>query len=335
MKMGIVLVLLAALLNASFTLPMKRMQQWSWENIWLMWSLLGLVVLPWFVAIVTVPHLMDGYRQIDLVTLSRVALFGACWGVAQVLFGLSVAQIGMALTFSIVLGISAAVGTVIPFVVLHPALLLTKTGATVGGGVLLVAIGMVFCAMAGQRRQHEVETETRHNQRVPFGTGLALAVVSGLFASFMNLGIAFSDPLLQMAASHGSKLYWCLNAVWLPLLMGGAVPNILYCLYLLWKNGTAGKFKDPKTIAYGSLCLCMAVLWFGSSLLFGLGNFYLGALGPVLGWPIFMSLIVVAASIFGWIAGEWRTVSPKPLRLQLAGVAILSLAIILFSRAGV
>lgn len=55
------------------------------------------------------------------------------WGAAQVLFGLSIESIGVALGFSIVLGVSAAVGALIPFVRLYPALLLQHTGALFSG----------------------------------------------------------------------------------------------------------------------------------------------------------------------------------------------------------
>jgi L-rhamnose-H+ transport protein len=328
---GGVLVLIAALMNASFTLPMKRMTRWSWENIWLVWSLTALLVLPLLAALVTVPNLFAGYSSIDPESILRVVLFGAAWGVAQVLFGLSVAEIGIALTFSLVLGISAAVGTVIPFVRLHPDLLLTHTGFYVWTGVALVSIGMVFCAMAGQQRERESGAIRSANT---FGRGLLLACISGLCASFMNLGISFAAPLLSMAANHGSQPYWQLNAVWLPLLIGGAVPNIAYCLYLLNKQSSASNFTQPGTSSYWLLSILMAVLWFGASLLFGMANFYLGTLGPVLGWPVFMSLIVIAASALGWATGEWRNVSPRPLRLQIVAIAMLVFAVFLFARAG-
>jgi len=82
-----------------------------------------------------------------------VMLFGAGWGVAQVFFGLAVDAIGIALTFSLVLGTSAAVGTLIPLVHLHPERLQTPAGHGVLGGVALVIAGVLVCAIAGRMRE--------------------------------------------------------------------------------------------------------------------------------------------------------------------------------------
>ena len=329
---GGLLVIVAAVANASFALPMKRMPRWSWENIWLVWTVAALLVLPLLAALLTIPGLWAGYGEVQASVILRVAGFGMAWGIAQVLFGLTVAQIGMALTFSIVLGTSAAVGTVVPFVWLHADLLPSLIGRFVVTGVVLVAIGMALCAQAGRLREREqrIVAAGAGSMKV----GLLLAFASGLCAGFMNLGISFAEPLLQMAARHGSQPYWRLNAVWLPLLIGGALPNLLYCSYLLWRRQSMKNFALRGTALYWISCLLMAVLWFGSSLLFGIASFSLGALGPVIGWPVFMSLIVICASFLGWSTGEWRTATRRPLQLQLAGLGMLIAAIVLFSRTG-
>ena len=86
------------------------------------------------------------------------------------------------------------------------------------------------------------------------------------------------------------------------------------------------------TASYLTFSSAMAVLWFGSSILFGVATYYLGTLGTILGWPMFMASIVISASIFGWLAGEWKTASRRPLFTQWAGISVLTLAIILLSR---
>ena len=334
LKTGSLLVVVAGIMNGSFALPMKRMTRWAWENIWLIWSLGALVVFPLLATFYTVPNLLAGYGEVAPSIILRVALFGAAWGVAQVLFGLSVAAIGMALTFSLVLGISAALGTVIPFVRIHADLLLTKTGAIIFSGIALLAAGMALCALAGQQRERMLGQNAGTANRGSFRSGLLLAIVSGVCACFMNLGVSFADPILDMAIRHGAAPYWRTNAVWLPLLLGGAVPNVLYSLYLMRKQHSAGKYAQPSTSLYWLLTLSMSVLWFGGTTLYGVASVYLGVLGPVLGWPVFMSIIVITASFFGWAAGEWHGTGSRPLRLQLAGIVMLICAVFLFSRAG-
>ncbi len=148
----------------------------------------------------------------------------------------------------------------------------------------------------------------------------------------MNIGISFAAPLLEMAARHGTKPYWSLNAVWLPLLLGGAAPNLAYCGFLFFRRRSLADFGRSETSSYWLFCALMSACWFGSSLAYGVASYYLGSLGPMIGWPVFMSLIVICASALGWISGEWRAATRRPLQLHLAGIALLVLALFCLSR---
>ena len=150
---GLALLLVAGIMNASFTLPMKFTRSWSWENTWLAWSIFALILLPPVVTALTVPHLGDVYRDAGVGSIVLAAAFGVGWGVAQVFFGLAVESIGIALTFSIVLGISAAVGSLLPMLHLHSGQMFTAAGGGVIAGVVLVTIGVSICAVAGRRRE--------------------------------------------------------------------------------------------------------------------------------------------------------------------------------------
>jgi L-rhamnose-H+ transport protein len=54
---GVAGVLIAGLLNGSFVVPMKKMGGWHWESSWLVFSTVGLLIVPWATAWLTVPHL--------------------------------------------------------------------------------------------------------------------------------------------------------------------------------------------------------------------------------------------------------------------------------------
>jgi L-rhamnose-H+ transport protein len=75
----------------------------------------------------------------------------------------------------------------------------------------------------------------------------------------------------------------------------------------------------------------MAVLWFGSTLLYGLAASQLGTWGPILGWPLFMSLIVITATMLGMFTGEWKDCGVLPIRIQWTGVTVLVLAIFILA----
>lgn len=330
---GLILLLIAGTANGSFTLPMKFTKKWAWENTWLIWSIFALLLLPPAVTFYTVPRVMDCFRDAGSVIVLLVAACGAAWGVAQVFFGLAVDTMGIALTFSIVLGISAAVGSIIPLLRLHEERIFSRGGLGVLLGVALVIVGVVLCAVAGRRREAALGSISTRGQRSPVGRGLIFAIGSGLGAAMVNLGLTFGGPLLQSAQSHGAALVWAPNAVWLPLMLAGAVPNIVYCLYLMRRNRTAGRFSESGTSAYWFCALVMALFWFGSTSLYGVSAGKLGSWGTIIGWPLFMSLIVITASVLGIVTGEWRDTGKVPLRIQLGGVAALILAVFVLSAA--
>ena len=330
---GVLLLVVAGIVNASFSLPMKFTRKWAWENTWLVFSVFGLIALPLVTAPATVPALGSVYREAGGRIIFEVSAFGAGWGVAQVLFGLAIDAIGIALAFSIVLGLSAALGSLIPLIWLHPDKILSPAGFADMGGVLLVVAGVSVCAVAGRMRERLQAAGTNAPRRISVSRGLTFAVVSGICAALMNFGVAFGGPLIAAASAAGAKPQWAINSVWLPLMIAGAVPNILYCIRLLRRDGTSSNFSQNGTGSYWLLALVMAVFWFGSTLMYGVATTKLGALGPVIGWPLFMSLIVITASVLGVLTGEWSNTGAKPLGIQFAGVFILVVAVVVLSRA--
>ena len=50
--LGIFLTFLAGLFAGNCMLPAKFVRHWQWENIWLVFNLVSLVVLPWLFALI-------------------------------------------------------------------------------------------------------------------------------------------------------------------------------------------------------------------------------------------------------------------------------------------
>lgn len=324
--LGLILVCVAGVANATFALPMKYAKRWAWENTWLVWTLFALLVLPAATALASIPSLHSVYRDAGLPAVAAVMACGAGWGLAQVLFGLSIDAIGVGLAFSIVLGVSAAVGSLIPLLRSAPG----SNGAVLPG-IALVLLGVFVCAIAGRQRERAQGALAEKGK--PFAAGLAMALTSGVCAAFMNVGVSLGGPLLASAAAHGAGPQQVVNAVWLPLLAAGAVPNIAYCAFLLSRRQTWKSFRIPNTPFYVVLAAVMAVLWFFSTALYGTATRLLGDLGVVVGWPVFMSLIVVTASLLGLLTGEWKHAGSKPVILQIAGMLILVAAVVALSLA--
>jgi L-rhamnose-H+ transport protein len=322
--LGFSLLFLAGAINGSFTLPMKFTRKWAWENTWAIWTIFALFVFPFLLAYSTVPQLSSAYAQAGAGAVLMVAACGAGWGIAQVLFGLAVEAIGIALTFSIVLGLSAAVGSLIPLVRLHPDKVVSSAGLAVISGVVLVLIGVSICALAGRRREAALGA-TR--ARTSIAKGLVFCTLSGLTAALMNFGLAFGSPILEAAQKNGAPKLWSSNAAFLPLMLAGGVPNLAYCIYLMRKNNTSNRFREVGSGSHWFLAALMAISWFGSTILYGASTTTLGQLGTVLAWPLFMTLIVITATICGVVTGEWKDAGSQPFRMMVSGVGVLIAAI--------
>ena len=323
------LVVLAGLMNATFTLPMKFMRRWAWQTSWSVWTVFALVVLPLLSAEISVPHLWRLYGLAGIRILLPVMMFGLCWGVAQVLFGIAIDRVGLATTFSIVLGTSACLGSILPLFLAGGTSSFAKLALL--SGVAIIAVGLVFCAVAGRGKEHElVPNIGLPGEKSAKGVGIAL--LSGVCASAMNLGLARGENLIQSATRNGAEPLFATNVVWLPLLLGGAIPNLTYCLYLTRRQRTAQEFTAKDSAGYFGLALLMAVLWFGSSTLYGAAVEMWGKAGAENEWPIFMSLIVVFSSILSFITGEWRGVSRKFRFAQCAGLVLLVCGVFAISR---
>ena len=135
---GFVLVLLAALLQGTFVLPMTLVRQWSWEHTWATFSLLGMLVFNWIITLLLVPNIFAVYAASPARDLEVLALFGLGWGVGAILFGLGMDRLGMALGYPIIMGLIASLGALIPLLLFFPHSLLTPKGLVLLAGTVLV-----------------------------------------------------------------------------------------------------------------------------------------------------------------------------------------------------
>src|SRR5487761_2044449 len=114
---GLLLTLVAGVLPGNCMLPMKWAKRWPWENTWLVFSIVSLVILPWALALTLVKDVFAVYAALPLQAYVAPLVFGAGWGIAQVLFGLSISRLGLALGYAIIVGLGALLGTLVPLFV--------------------------------------------------------------------------------------------------------------------------------------------------------------------------------------------------------------------------
>jgi len=324
---GLMLVFVGGILNGSFAAPMKRLSAWRWENTWLVYSLVGLLILPWVIAMATVPHLGGVLQQSSGVVLAKVALFGFAWGIGGLLFGQGIARVGMALGFAVILGITSSFGGLVPLAILHPDQLGTRQGLALIAGTLVVALGLVFLAVAGKRRERERASEAAA-ERSGFGVGLIICILSGVFSSMLTFAFVFGDKLQDLTHQAGATPAMSGNAIWALAVSCGFLPNAAYCIYLLNKSHSWSIYLEKAGGAtYVLGAALMGLLWYSGLVVYGMGTAALGALGKIVGWPVFMSVDIIAGIGWGFLGGEWKGASRTALTYCLIGIAILFLAI--------
>lgn len=150
LPLGIALTLLAGLMSGNCMLPMKFNRKWRWENTWLAFSIVSLIVLPWALAFSLVGHLFETYRALSLVQFAVPVFFGAGWGIAQVLFGISVHRLGLGLAYAIIVGLGAVLGTLVPLFVQHRSQVSGLALFDILTGVSVMVIGIGLSAWVGK-----------------------------------------------------------------------------------------------------------------------------------------------------------------------------------------
>jgi L-rhamnose-H+ transport protein len=323
------LALGAGVLNGSFATPTRFMTRWKWENVWGLWALLALFVFPWLVAFATIPHLLAVYHAVEVChALLLVLVFGAIYGIAAICFGLGIEMIGISLNFAIALGTATVLGSAIPFLWFHSASVFTRRGFVIEAGILLILIGIILCGIAGHSKERD---QAKHSNRTEgprsskFAKGLALAVIAGVGSALQNLGLAFGVPLIHRAADLGASQAYQANVIWAPLLSASLIPYLIFCARLWKRNKSWSFFFAPRTAAYWFFGAFMAALWFSSLVIYGAAAARMTDLGPVLGWPLFMSAIILTSNVWGLTLGEWKGAGRASMITMFAGLAGLIL----------
>ena len=324
--MGYLLVIAAGILQGAFILPMKSTKKWNWENTWFVYALTGFLIGPWLFLLLTIPHPISVLTTTSLRSLALVEGFGLGWGVGATTFGLGVKRLGMALGYTIIIGLAATAGALIPMVVRAPEKLIQPQGLLMLTALVLVLIGLALGAWGGRLREPEHDSPN-NDTGSSFAAGLAICVVSGLLSSCANLGFAFGGEYVRRAMELGASESVAGNSIWAPLTLPLFICNAAYCTWLMRKNKTGGLLLLKGTHYYWALAALMGFMWIGGFFLYAPGTRWLGSLGTSVGWAVMMSTMVITANVLGFISGEWKSASRKAYRLAVAGVVFLILAI--------
>ena len=113
------------------------------------------------------------------------------------------------------------------------------------------------------------------------------------------------------------------NTLWLPIFLFGFVPTLVYCIYLFVRNGSWRAFAQPATVPNWFIGMLMGLLFVTGLSLYGIGSLRLGTMGPVLGFPVYTSAMVLSANTAGFLTGEWRESPRSAYIYEILGILLL------------
>jgi len=211
--LGVLLHAIGGLAAASFYIPYRRVQAWSWETYWLVGGVFSWIVAPWAFSLAILPQTTEILRDASRGTLSWTFFFGVLWGVGGLTFGLTMRYLGIALGYAIALGLCAAFGTLMPplFNGQLGEILARGSGQVVVLGVFVCLAGIAVSGRAGMRKEGEVSEADKKAVVAEFslGRGMAVAVACGVMSASMAYGIAAGKPIA------GEDFYRALLRIWL------------------------------------------------------------------------------------------------------------------------
>lgn len=339
--LGIIFHTIGGISSGSFYMPFKKVKHWAWESYWIVGGLFSWLIVPPIAAYFTIPDFCSIISAAEGGVKQFTYLMGLLWGIGGLTYGLGVRYLGMSLGNSITLSFCSAFGALVPAIYynFNPTegkvslsdMLNSTGGQIVLLGVLVCLVGIAILGKAGWQKESELTAEQKQasTQEFALSKGLIIAIVSGILSAFFNFGIEAGKPMASEAVRMGSDPLFQNNVTYVVLLWGGLTTNLIWCIYLNFKNKTFGNYTNSQTpIASNVLFSGLAgTMWFLQFFFYGMGESKLG--NGASSWILHMATIILTANLWGFWLKEWQGVSSKTFRTFILGIAMVLLSIVL------
>ena len=321
-----------ALLAANCYAPQKYVKKWPWEIFWMTQAAWCWLLWPVIGAVLTIPHLATVLMEAPPDRMLFAFLMGVAYGVGGTAFNISIRYIGFALTYTIAVGLSSVLGTLIPPLVRGEfAAILQRTGAGwVLSGVAAGAIGIAVCGVAGRLKERNLEASEGQRGEFSLSKGLVLSLVAGVLSGVYGMALEVAAPVADIAEKHGAGI-WKGNVSYLFVNTGAFLTALLYSLYLARRNRTLGELRAPGTASNYLLALLTGTLWYGQFFFYNLGHVRLGSQYAFSSWAIHMILLVLLSNLTALIFREWRDCSRATHLIMVLGIVVLCAAVLMLT----
>ena len=361
--LGIVFHWIGGLAAASFYIPYRQVQRWSWETYWLVGGVFSWLIMPILMATLLVPNALDLLRAAPESTRFWAYMFGALWGIGGLTFGLTMRYLGIALGMAVALGYTAVFGTLVP-PLFHGTL--GQTFASTSGKYILLGIaasvlGIIISGMAGMSKERELTSEQKKSAitEFHFGKGMLIATFSGIMSSCFAFGLDAGTPITDAAKSHllglGLSDIWSGLPVLIIILLGGFTTNFLWCVSLNVRNKSGGEYlgrsamqvSEPEQrfnsetggtavltasptrtvsvplVANYGFAALAGIIWYLQFFFYTMGQTKMGKAFEFSNWTLHMASIMIFSMLWGVALKEWAGTSRRTHRLIALGLALL------------
>lgn len=309
--------------------PQKRVKRWSWQTYWMVQAAFCWFIWPLVGAGLTIPDLAGVLAEAPKAAMVKSFLLGAAYGIGGTAFGIAIRYIGFSLTYSLAVGISSVLGTLIPPLIAGTlgAAFSKAGGGWVLSGVAVGTFGIFLCGVAGRSKEVDLAGSAA-KQGFSVAKGLPLCLLAGVLSAVYGFALAAGEPIADIAEAHGAG-YFRGNVTYIFANSGAFLTTLIYCLYLHGKHQTLGELTElPAGEEKASLPVnfLMAVLtgtlWYGQFFFYNLGHVRMGEF-KFTSWAIHMIMLVLISNATGLVFREWRGTRSRT-RFALA-VALLVL----------
>jgi L-rhamnose-H+ transport protein len=342
--LGVFFHWLGGLASASFYVPYKQVRNWSWEIFWIVGGVFSWVIAPWAFALLRTENLFQVLAAAPRSTLLWCWFWGAMWGMGGLTFGLTMRYLGMSLGMATVLGLTMVIGTLVP-PIFHgtiSALAHSRGGRLTFIGIALALIGVLIVGRAGRAKERELTAEQAQASIAEFNfkRGLLVAVFSGVMSSCFAFGLDTGAPIRSLTLAAGTSTLSQGLPVLCVVLAGGFTTNLLWCVYLIAGNGTAGEFigkrrsapepggAPPPLLRNYLFAALGGTAWYFQFFFYTMGESQMGTFA-FSSWTLHMASIIIFATVWGFLLREWAGSRAQTKLTVWAGVCVLVGATIL------
>ncbi len=327
--MGTGLHAIGGISAATCYLPGTKTRGWSWGTFWLVQALFAWVIMPLIIGWLTVPGFFRILIEAPPKPFWIAFILGAAYGFGGMSFGKAINHIGYSLTYTLAIGISAVLGTILPLMILGGigSYFAKPGGGIVLFGMILSVIGVIICGWSGFKKESDLNSLAGQKTKFNMSIGLFLTVIAGILSGVFNLSLEFGQPVADIAAQHGAGNYEG-NAKMIISTSGCFAVNLIWFIVAGIRNGTLNEFIPKKDLMAKQFFMnwvwsaLAGTLWCLQFFFYGLGHVKMGNF-QFASWVLHMSMLIFFSYIVGVLMKEWKNVKRETYLVLIVGLIVL------------